>query len=69
MKALDVLKTDVLENKQMGILLYHLATKSKAQIKNHLKYLVVNICNGNLKSEVQLDGKIHICDHLVNVSC
>ncbi len=57
LKAHGLLKTDKVD-KQLGMLIYHLATKSKAQIKNHLNYLVENICNKNLKSELQLDGKI-----------
>lgn len=42
--------------KSIGILLYHIATKAKTQIKNRFDYLVKNVCNKNLTSEVQLNA-------------
>jgi len=38
-------------------LIYQLATKAKAQIKHRFDFLIENICNKNLSSENQLDGK------------
>lgn len=58
LKAKNVLKTKDNEqlDKTVGILIYHLATKAKAQIKNRFSFLVENICNKNLNSEAQLNG-------------
>ncbi len=45
-------------DKTSGILIYQLATKAKSQIKNRNQFLLENICNKNLSSEVQLGGEL-----------
>ena len=56
-KSFLKLKDEEQFDKTIGILLYHLATKAKAQIKNRFPVLIENICNKNIASEAQLDGE------------
>jgi len=43
-------------DKAIGVLLYHVATKAKAQIKNHFEFIVKNICEKKLTNELQLNA-------------
>lgn len=41
-----------------GMLVYHLATKIKPQILNHLPYVCKNIANGKLDSTLRVDAAL-----------
>jgi glutaminyl-tRNA synthetase len=44
-------------DKVVSVLIYQLATKFKAQLKNRLNFLIENIVSKNLNTEPQLTGK------------
>jgi hypothetical protein len=56
-KAQKILNNPSEIDKAIGVLLYHVATKAKAQIKNHFEFIVKNICEKKLTNELQLNGK------------
>jgi hypothetical protein len=57
-KAILKLNDDDHFDKTIGTLIYQLATKTKSQIKNRYQFLLENICNKNLSSEIKLSGEL-----------
>ena len=57
-KARSFLKNNESIDKTTGVLLYHIATRVKTQIKNRLSFIIENVMNKNLLSEAQLNGNL-----------
>lgn len=50
-------------DKDVGKLLYNIATKLKAQIKNHQPMLVEYVVARKITTEIQLNGAWHLQNH------
>ncbi len=64
-EAISVAKGELSDGK--GMLLYHIATKIKPQIKHHLEYLVASVVDGKLDTELRVNAALEYL--MQNVSC